>query len=96
MQSFDILGYALIQLPDLMFWFYDFVHDKLQSCCNTLRNKDGGAKSLPVPILASWLKNTIKDYEISSSTITNDLDKDLIMISVGDKKIQMKPIHTPQ
>ena len=92
-KTFIILGYALIQLPDLMFWVYDILHDKFQSFFNATRNKDEGTKSVQPPILASWPKRTILNYEMNSSATTNDLDKDLIVISIGHKNIQMKAKH---
>ena len=33
----------------------------------------------------------MRDYEMKSSTIIRDQEKDLIVISIGDKNIQMKP-----
>ena len=74
-----------------MFWVYDFVNGKFQSFFNSIRNKDGETKSIPASILVPCLKNTMRDYEMKSSTIIRDQEKDLIVISIGDKNIQMKP-----
>ena len=76
-----------------MFWAYDFLNNRFQSFFNATRNKDGGTKSIQPPILASWVKNTIRNHEMSSSAITNNIEKDLIVISIGDKNIQMKAKH---
>ena len=76
-----------------MFGVYDFLNNKFQSFFNAKRNKDGGTKSIQPPILASWVKSAMRNYEMSSSAITNNLEKDLIVISIGDKNIQMKAKH---
>ena len=85
------LGYAVIQLPDLMFWMLDFIKDKHNSDLNSKQNKMVAKKNkTPKGFGTIWHNEPISKYQQKLSTSINDFDGELISISIGDKNIQIK------
>ena len=85
------LGYAVIQLPDLMFWMVDFIKDKHNPDFNSIQNKIVAKKNkTPKGFGTIWHNEQISKYQQKLSTSINDFDGELISISIGDKNIQMK------
>lgn len=85
---FDILGYAIIQLPEFLRFLYDYVMNVFFGK-SPLTHKKVNARSLPQDSKFIFMENEAKQPNMSKRLLKHEMQIDCIMDEIRDLKLMI-------